>query len=176
MSEEVVLEWLHVLDELTYYELFGIGAEASPDDVRAAFHAFCDAFHPDRHFARPDRERSAVSTIFKRATEAYLVLSDPGLRGHYDAQLTAHRHALPQRISFTSRSHPPPSQAPGAAKLEDSVHSPAARPFARRAEELIRAGDIRQAKLQLVMANHMDPQNQALEAALREIEARLAKR
>jgi DnaJ-class molecular chaperone len=176
MAEEVVLEWLHVLDELTYYELFGIAAEASPDDVRSAFHAFCDAFHPDRHFARPDHERSAVSTIFKRATEAYLVLSDPGLRGHYDAQLTAHEHALPQRISFSSRSRPPPSVAAGAAKLEDSVRSPTARPFARRAEELIRAGDIRQAKLQLVMANHMDPQNEALETALRDIEARLAKR
>jgi DnaJ-class molecular chaperone len=176
MSEEFVFEWLRVLDELTYYELFGIRSEASPDDVRAAFHAFCDAFHPDRHFARPAEERSAVSTIFKRATEAYLVLSDSGLRSHYDASLTADASALPQRISFSSRSRPPPSRVAGAEKLEDSVRAPAARPFARRAQELIRAGDIRQAKLQLVMANHMDPQNQALEAALRDVEARLAER
>jgi len=34
---------------------------------------------------------------------------------------------------------------------------------------------LRQAKLQLVMANHMDPGNETLEAALREIDATLGK-
>src|SRR5258708_30382500 len=97
MPDVSIFGWLQVLDELTYYELFGISAVASDDDVRSAFHAFCDAFHPDRHFARPDDERSAVSTIFKRATEAYLVLSDAGLRGHYDAQLTVFENGDPRR-------------------------------------------------------------------------------
>jgi hypothetical protein len=60
------------------------------------------------------------------------------------------------------------------APLEDSVRSPSARPFARRAEELIGKGDLRQAKLQLVMANHMDPDNEALETALRDLDLRLA--
>ena len=49
----------------------------------------------------------------------------------------------------------------------------AARPFARRAEELIRAGDLRQAKLQLVMANHLDPGNETLSAALMDLELRV---
>ncbi len=35
----------------------------------------------------------------------------------------------------------------------------------------MQAGDFRQAKLQLVMANHMDPENEALTEALREAEA-----
>jgi hypothetical protein len=48
-----------------------------------------------------------------------------------------------------------------------------ARPYARRAEELIRAGDLRQAKLQLVMATHFDPDNEFLAGALKEVEARL---
>ena len=41
----------------------------------------------------------------------------------------------------------------------------------------VREGDLRQAKLQLVMANHMDPGNEALEAALQgpRSEARLAR-
>ena len=165
--------WIEVLDELTYYELFGLDASAGADDVREAFHAFCDTFHPDRHFGRVDAERDAVSAIFKRGTEAYLVLGDPGLRGHYDAELASRPRAVPPRIRFSSYAKPPSSQAPGAAKLEDAVRSPAARPFARRAEELIRAGDLRQAKLQLVMANHLDPDNDALAAAMREIEGRL---
>jgi hypothetical protein len=51
---------------------------------------------------------------------------------------------------------------------------PSARPFAQRAEELVREGDYRQAKLHLVLANHRDPENPALEEALRELEEYLA--
>ena len=164
--------WLAVLDDLTYYELFGLDRHAGADDVREAFHAFCDTFHPDRHFGRNDEERDAVSAIFKRGTEAYLVLGDAGLRGHYDAELTARPASLPPRIRFSSHARPMRSQAPEAVKLED-VASAMARPYARRAEELIRAGDLRQAKLQLVMATHFDPDNEMLVGALREVEARL---
>jgi curved DNA-binding protein CbpA len=166
--------WMEVLDELSYYELFGLDPAAGSDDIREAFHVFCDTFHPDRHFGREDREREAVSAIFKRGTEAYLVLGDEALRGHYDAELASRPRAVPQRIRFSSYARPPgPSQAPGAAKLEDATRTPAARPFARRAEELVRAGDLRQAKLQLVMANHLDPGNELLEAALEDVKARL---
>ena len=165
--------WIDVLDELTYYELFGIDATAGADDVREAFHVFCDTFHPDRHFGRVDAEREALSAIFKRGTEAYLVLGDVGLRGHYDAELASRPRSVPPRIRFSSYARPPSSQAPGAVKVEDAARSAAARPFARRAEELIRAGDLRQAKLQLVMANHLDPDNEVLAGAMREIEGRL---
>ena len=53
------------------------------------------------------------------------------------------------------------------------MRSPSVRPFARKAEELLRKGDLKQAKLQLVMANHMEPGNEALEAALRDLEGKL---
>jgi DnaJ-class molecular chaperone len=172
-SSEPIRAWTDVLDDLTYYELFGVDASAGADDVRAAFHAFCDAFHPDRHVGRADEERKAIATIFKRGTEGYLVLSDVGLREHYDTDLAARPHHAPQRIRFSSHARPLSSRAPGAAKLEDATRSAAARPFARRAEELIRAGDLRQAKLQLVMANHLDPGNESLTATLREVEAKL---
>jgi DnaJ-class molecular chaperone len=170
---EPIAAWIEVLDELTYYELFGLDLAAGDDDVRNAFHVFCDTFHPDRHFGRVPQEREALSAIFKRGTEAYLVLADSGLRGHYDAELAARPQVTPPRIRFSSYPRPAPSQAPGAASLEDAVRSAAARPFARRADELIRNGDFRQAKLQLVMANHLDPGNDLLAAALKEIQGRL---
>jgi curved DNA-binding protein CbpA len=172
-SPEPLGAWIEVLDELTYYELFNLDPAAESDDVRSAFHVFCDTFHPDRHFGRVDHEREAVSAIFKRGTEAYLVLCDAGLRSHYDAELASRPQAVPPRIRFSSYARPAPSQAPDAARLEDLARSPAARPFARRAEELIRAGDLRQAKLQLVMANHLDPGNDLLAATLKEVVARL---
>jgi len=172
-SGEFVFAWLDLLDELTYYELFGLPSEAAPDDVRSAFHRFCDAFHPDRHLGREQAQRDAISKIFKRGTEACLVLSDASLRAQYDAQLAGHLNERPPRISQASQTRAP-SRGPGRSSLEDAARSPSSRPFARRAEELIHVGDLRQAKLQLVMANHLDPGNDALAAALKDVEARLA--
>jgi curved DNA-binding protein CbpA len=174
-SSEFIFSWLQVLDQLTYYELFGISDGAEPDEVRAAFHKFCDTFHPDRHSARAHTEREALSIIFKRGTEAHLVLTDPGLREQYNREIGARTTVSPPRISYSPRTRAT-SVPPGPAKLEDAVRSPSSRPFARRAEELILAGDLRQAKLQLVMANHLDPQNETLESALREVEAKLLDR
>jgi curved DNA-binding protein CbpA len=174
-SAEPIFAWVQVLDDLTYYELFGIPSEASSDEVREAFHEFCDTFHPDRHVARPFDERHALSTIFKRGTEAYLVLTDEGLRGHYDAQLTVRPDGRPQRMHFSPLSRPPSSRAPSGLPLEDATRTTSARPFARRAEELMRNGDLQQAKLQLVMANHRDPGNTVLESALQDLEAKLSR-
>ena len=169
---EPLAAWFDVLDDLTYYELFGLDSLAGADDVRSAFHAFCDTFHPDRHFALDGPERDVVSAIFKRGTEAYVVLNDEALRGHYDAELAARQGSLPPRIRFSMHARPARSVAPEAVKLEDAA-SPMARPYARRAEELIRAGDLRQAKLQLVMATHFDPENALLVSTLKEVEGRL---
>ena len=176
---EAILAWLEVLDDLSYYELFGLSPAATVDDIRAAFHAFCDAFHPDRHLGRSPREREAVLAIFKRGTEGYLVLCDLGFRERYDAQIAgdAGQGNVAPRLNFSPHSRPPPGQGGGAKgppRLEDAVRSPSARPFARRAEELIQKGELRQAKLQLVMANHKDPANGDLEAALRDLEAKMA--
>ena len=104
--------WLAVLDDLTYYELFGLDPGAGADDVRAAFHVFCDTFHPDRHFGRPDPEREAVSAIFKRGTEAYLVLGDVGLRGHYDARADGSPEEPPAAHPLLAAR--PPGAQPGA--------------------------------------------------------------
>jgi DnaJ-class molecular chaperone len=162
-SSEHIFSWLGALDDLNYYELFGVDSHATADEVREAFHAFCDVFHPDRHQGRTPAERAALSAIFKRSTEAYLVLSDLSLRGQYDRELAA-RPRQPQRTT------------PKPLKIEDAARSPSARPFARRADELIRSGDLRQAKLQLVMANHLEPANEDLKAALKQIEAKLSER
>jgi len=171
-SDEHVFGWFEILDDLSYYELFGVGEEAPADEIHAAFHAFCDTFHPDRHVVRSEEERGALLAIFKRGTEAYAVLSDIGLRAQYDEQRAQRPSLRPVRLTF-SLSRPPSVRPPAGGSIEDHVRSAAARPFARRADELLRKGDLRQAKLQLVMANHMDPENEGLEAALRDVEHRL---
>jgi hypothetical protein len=49
-----------------------------------------------------------------------------------------------------------------------------ARPFARRAEELAKQGDFKQAKLQLTMARHYEPKNAALEGFLASLDEKIS--
>jgi len=173
-SDGHIFGWLEILDDLSYYELFGVPDYASVDEIRAAFHVFCDTFHPDRHVVRSPQERGAILSVFERGAEAYAVLSDVGLRAQYDEQLALRPSPRPPRITFSPLSRPPTLRPPADAALEEHVQASAARPFARRADELLRKGDLRQAKLQLVMANHMDPGNARLEAALKDVEQKLS--
>ena len=170
MDAQIIDDWLKVLDDLTYYALLNVPPDASYDTLKYAFHNFAEAFHPDAHAARPLREREGLSLIFKRANEAYRVLSDPALRARYDQLLgSGESQANASKRSWL----PAPNRESTAPKrLEDQIRSPSARPFARRAEELVRSGDVKQAKLQLMLARHHDPNNDALEQYIRELEAR----
>ena len=62
-----------------YYEVLGVGRQASADDLKKAFRKVAMDSHPDRN---PDDALAAAR--FKEASEAYGVLSDPGRRRSYD--------------------------------------------------------------------------------------------
>jgi molecular chaperone DnaJ len=62
-----------------YYEILGVGRQASPEDLKRAFRKIAMESHPDRF---PDD--AAAAARFKEASEAYNVLSDPGRRRTYD--------------------------------------------------------------------------------------------
>lgn len=168
MDGGAIRDWLAALEHLSYYDIFRIAPQASHDELRLAFHAFADTFHPDGHQWRHPNEVVAISYIFKRGTEAYRVLSDPSLRARYDEAL-ANGILRPESLVVAANggSLSPPSANQ---RLVDKVRSPGARPFVLRAEELVKKGDPKQAKIQLVMAMHMDPKNAALEAFAKELD------
>jgi molecular chaperone DnaJ len=64
--------------ERDYYEVLGIGRDATPEDVKKAFRRLAMEYHPDRNKARGAEER------FKEINRAYEVLSDPERRQMYD--------------------------------------------------------------------------------------------
>lgn len=177
MDGPAIRQWLTALDHLSFYELFRVTPEASFDDLRHAFHAFAEIFHPDGHAWRPEGERAAIGYIFRRGTEAYRVLSDPQLRVRYDEAL-ANGILRPESLVVEAETTGPRSLAPSgmqSARLVDRVKNPGARPFVVRAEELLKKGDPKQAKIQLVMALHMDKGNSALEAFGKELDAAVKK-
>lgn len=61
-----------------YYEVLGVGREASPDDLKAAFRKLARQYHPDVNKASDAEEK------FKEINEAYAVLSDGDKRAAYD--------------------------------------------------------------------------------------------
>lgn len=178
MDALAIRQWLAALDAISYYDLFRVTQAASHDELRAAFHQFAETFHPDVHRWRHPNEQAAIGIIYRRGTEAYRVLSEPTLRVRYDEAL-ANGILRPENLVVEMDS-PPRSLGGGsiapAARLVDKLRAPGARPFVLRAEELAKKGDPKQAKIQLVMAMHMDKGNAALEAYAKELDEAIAKK
>ncbi|UCG47204.1 MAG: molecular chaperone DnaJ [Phycisphaerales bacterium] len=62
-----------------YYEVLGVGKDASADEVKRAYRRMAMKYHPDKN---PDDKEAEAK--FKECAEAYEVLSDPDKRRQYD--------------------------------------------------------------------------------------------
>jgi curved DNA-binding protein CbpA len=70
--------------QVDHYEVLGISALATEDEIRRRYRFLALAFHPDRHQRNAEHHHLAEQQI-KRINEAYRVLSDPHLRAAFDA-------------------------------------------------------------------------------------------
>ena len=66
-------------DKRDYYEVLGVGKNASDDEIKKAYRALAKKYHPDMN---PGDKEAEVK--FKEANEAYDVLSDKDKRAKYD--------------------------------------------------------------------------------------------
>ena len=85
--------------ELTWYDVLGVDADATADEVRAAYRRQARLHHPDlRTQAQGDDDEMFL------LNEAWRVLGDPELRRQYDATVTTHREpVLVARHGFSIR-------------------------------------------------------------------------
>jgi DnaJ-class molecular chaperone len=146
-----VYEWASVLEESNYYELLGVLEIADDSALKAAFHEFALAFHPDAHLDY-DAETAAIArTVFQRGAEAYRVLSHPDLRPRYDLAL-----AKGQLRLGGSEVPRVANVGVGAKSLDELCRTASAKRYATRADHLISQGDLTGAKRELMLALRED--------------------
>lgn len=135
--------WGELLDESNYYEILGILHLADAAAIRAAFHDFALAFHPDAQLHLEPSERQLVTRVFQRGVEAYRVLSSDEQRAAYDLVLAKGSLRL---------DGPSERRATGARSLDELCVSAAAKLYAKRAEDFITRGDLGRAADELLRA------------------------
>jgi tetratricopeptide (TPR) repeat protein len=87
-SEEEIRRLLEVVEKGTYYDLFGVTASSSPEEINESFHQLARKFHPDRHMGQSERV-GLLQDLMGRVTTAYKTLVDDEKRASYDKQLAA---------------------------------------------------------------------------------------
>jgi curved DNA-binding protein len=66
----------------TYYEILGVGREATKDELKKAFRKLAHQYHPDVNPGNKEAEAK-----FKMINKAYNTLSDESAKAGYDAKL-----------------------------------------------------------------------------------------
>ncbi|MHC1585093.1 MAG: DnaJ domain-containing protein, partial [Candidatus Syntropharchaeia archaeon] len=68
------------MEKRDYYEILGVGRNASLDEIKRAYRRLAKKYHPDVNRDNPKEAEEK----FKEISEAYEVLSDPEKRARYD--------------------------------------------------------------------------------------------
>ena len=98
----------------THYEVLGVDASTSQEDLRRAYVRRARALHPDRHVGADPNRAAAAARAMQEVNEAWRVLRDPAARAAYDARLRRpERPAVPVRT--------PPAGPPLAPVPEEPV-------------------------------------------------------
>jgi curved DNA-binding protein CbpA len=146
---------------MSYYAILRVPERATDAQIKAAFHSLALRCHPDRYVDDDPEVASAAAEVFKRAVEAYNVLTKPQLRARYDQALKRGKLRI-DRDAVESAPPPPPMRT-----LEMVTNDPKARQFAIKADRLLSIGKLEDARIQLINACQLEPHNEELQDRLR---------
>jgi DnaJ-class molecular chaperone len=161
MTENMLAIWRARLGHESYYDILEIQPNADEQTVKEAFHRFALACHPDQYIEADPRIARAAAEVFKRGVEAYRTLSRPALRIRYDANLAKGKLRYVEGELQDQPAKPPRRRA-----LFEIAKTPRAKQFAVKADQLIAAGKLDQARVALITALQDDYDNEELKARL----------
>lgn len=149
------------LDRYSYYELLNLTPQASPDQIRSAFHRMALSVHPDRYQQTEDQAlRTKIYAIYKRMTEGYRVLMEAKDRRQYDEGLRQGQ----MRLVRTQR------KGASLKRTEDAISHPKAKQFFTLGQDAERRGDLKSAKLNYKFALDLAPDHPVIKAAMDKLE------
>jgi len=67
-----------------YYNILGVGRDATDEDIKKAYKKLVLQYHPDRQQGKTDKEKEIADAKFKEINEAYHILTDSTKRKLYD--------------------------------------------------------------------------------------------
>lgn len=92
-----------ILDTLDYFQILKIERNATLREIKDAYYRESREHHPDRFHQLPDTElKERINRIFKRVTEAYVVLRDDATRNKYLADISGPERE--SKLRFTEAS------------------------------------------------------------------------
>ena len=122
---------------VTYYDLLGVGHQASADEVKNAYHSLARRFHPDRFHQADAQLRNQIESAFARVAQAYEVLGDQSSRATYDAQFAAPASSSASKGATRERS-PASPKAPAESRGESSFRKGVAAINQRQPQQALR--------------------------------------
>ena len=161
MSQDPFTRWLDAIKTQTYYGMLRLTPQASPADVKRAFHELALHFHPDQYAGRDPALAGSAGEVFKRIVEAYNILSSPELRAKYDLFLAV------GKIRMDPNERPPEKKKVRVRTLEEIAQDPRAKKSAKKADAFLDNGNLEAARLALTEACNGEPFNQELKDRLR---------
>jgi DnaJ-class molecular chaperone len=164
--DDYVLKIHAVLDRLDYFRLLGVDRNARVPEVKKAFFAIANKFHPDRNRDADPATMRAIYDIFKRLNEAYRVLGDHEKRKLYEAALAEGKNRLTLEERRTTVPRTP----------EETIQSREARQFFIKARDALKQGNLMQAELHIKMAKGRESENMAIESIAAQIVAAKAEK
>ncbi len=81
--KQKILERAEQITSQNYFQMLGVGEDASPEAVQKAFFALAKVWHPDRLPGALADVKDACSKVFSHITEAHATLGDPKRRQDY---------------------------------------------------------------------------------------------
>jgi curved DNA-binding protein CbpA len=83
VSEEELKLYVAMAEKNNYYQLLGVAADSSKDQIKQSFYALARKFHPDHHMGKAEWAE-LLQQLMGAANQAYNVLSDDQRRAAYD--------------------------------------------------------------------------------------------
>ena len=121
-----------------YYDLLGVGHQASADEIKNAYHSLARRYHPDRFHQADAQLRNQIESAFARVAQAYEVLGDQSSRATYDAQFSAPASSDVASTPATRERSAAPRNAPTDSRAESSFQKGVAAAKQKQPQQALR--------------------------------------